>query len=413
MIENIKIALHNYDLDAEMKKVQFWNIPASEKKKVVQFIKEFIAGRVSHRKPNPATARNLLVLLKTSLEVLHKESSKLTRKDIIIYSDDLAGDKIKKNIQGKHEKSDKPYKEPVKLRIKYSLAIYLKWLLKEKATPFVEVLKIKPTIKRKSVDFLTEEEITKLLNSCKSDEERFLIGILFDSGLRAEELYNIRKEDIELPKDAKYYRIHIKTEYSKTEGRTISLAWHKSYEIMKAYLEKKASEGIRAGEPVFSMKYRTAREFLYRLGQRVLGRKLYFHLFRHSSATFYANKINRQQLCIRYGWKFSSDMPDTYISRSGVDMKDIEEKADNIERIQIKEENNKLKTEMALIKETSEKGRDEIENLRKAQEILRAELEQRRQFDPLLNQLAKQLPHLRQLEKNLENNQKNPEVLGK
>lgn len=387
MIENTKIALHNYDLDAEMKKVQSWNIPAPEKKKVVQFIKEFMAGRVSHRKPNPATSRNILVQLRTSLEVLNKESSKLTKKDVIAYSDDLAGDRIKKNIQGKHEKGDKPYKEPVKLRIKYSLAVYLKWRLKDKATPFVEVLKIKPTIKRKSVDFLTEEEVTKLLNNCKSDEERFLIGILFDSGLRAEEFYNIRKEDIELPKDAKYYRIHIKTEYSKTQGRTISLAWHKSYDIMKAYLEKRASEGIRAGEPVFLMKYRTAREFLYRLGQRVLGRKLYFHLFRHSSATFYANKINRQQLCIRYGWEFSSDMPDTYISRSGVDMKDIEEKADNIERIQIKEENNRLKTEVALIRETSEKGRDEIENLKKQQIEQQKELEKRKQLDPFLDEL--------------------------
>jgi len=50
------------------------------------------------------------------------------------------------------------------------------------------------------VDFLTEEEVIKLLDHCKNDEERFLVGILFDSGLRAEEFYNIRKEDIEAPK---------------------------------------------------------------------------------------------------------------------------------------------------------------------------------------------------------------------
>jgi len=67
--------------------------------------------------------KSILMMLRTSLEYLNKESSSLTQEDIIKYSDDLAEDKIKKNIQGKHQKGDKPYKETVKLRIKYSLAV--------------------------------------------------------------------------------------------------------------------------------------------------------------------------------------------------------------------------------------------------------------------------------------------------
>ena len=49
-------------------------------------------------------------------------------------------------------------------------------------------------------------------------------------------------------------------------------------------------------------------------------------MFRHTSATYYATKLNRQELCYRYGWKFSSDMPDVYISRAGMESKQLDEK---------------------------------------------------------------------------------------
>lgn len=36
--------------------------------------------------------------------------------------------------------------------------------------------------------------------------------------------------------------------------------------------------------------------------------------------------MNRQELCYRYGWAFSSRMPDVYISRAGMENKDLDEK---------------------------------------------------------------------------------------
>ncbi|MEI8041245.1 MAG: hypothetical protein WCL11_07545 [Verrucomicrobiota bacterium] len=36
---------------------------------------------------------------------------------------------------------------------------------------------------------------------------------------------------------------------------------------------------------------------------------------RYSSTTYCATKLNRQELSYRYGWVFSSDMLDEYISR--------------------------------------------------------------------------------------------------
>ena len=62
-----------------------------------------------------------------------------------------------------------------------------------------------------------------------------------------------------------------------------------------------------------------------------------YHLFRHSSATYYADKMNRQQLCIRYGWAFSSDMPDIYISRAGVESVELDQKFASAETASIKD----------------------------------------------------------------------------
>jgi hypothetical protein len=101
-----------------------------------------------------------------------------------------------------------------------------------------------------------------------------------------------------------------------------------------------------------------------RLGRKVLNKSIHFHLFRHSSATYYATKLNRQELCYRYGWKFSSDMPDTYISRAGMESKELDEKfqATEIEELQKKFERQEQQRliEIEQMKKETEKIRDEI-----------------------------------------------------
>ena len=101
--------------------------------------------------------------------------------------------------------------------------------------------------------------------------------------------------------------------------------------------------------------------FLGRLAKKTLNKNVNPHMLRKSSATYYADKLNRQQLCIRYGWKFSSEMPDVYISRAGVDEEKLKEVFVKTDMEDIKRENAELKTKQEL----SEK---EIENM-KAKEI--------------------------------------------
>lgn len=89
---------------------------------------------------------------------------------------------------------------------------------------------------------------------------------------------------------------------------------------------------------MFNKNYDAMRMFLRRLGQRVLKKHVHPHLFRHSSATYYATKLNRQELCYRNGWRFSSDMPDIYISRAGMENKDLDVKFTNTELSGLKDD---------------------------------------------------------------------------
>jgi len=91
----------------------------------------------------------------------------------------------------------------------------------------------------------------------------------------------------------------------------------------------------------------------------VLKRHVHYHLFRHSSATYYASRLNRQELCIRYAWKFSSNMPDVYISRAGMDSRALDEKFTQTEMAVMRselakvEQSGKIKDERIAALETS------------------------------------------------------------
>jgi hypothetical protein len=81
-------------------------------------------------------------------------------------------------------------------------------------------------------------------------------------------------------------------------------------------------------------------------------------------------------LCIRYGWAFSSDMPDVYISRAGVDSVELDQKFANAESVSMKD--------MLARTEQREKLKDDrIEQLEKT--ILEIQL----RFDAISRELQK------------------------
>jgi hypothetical protein len=103
--------------------------------------------------------------------------------------------------------------------------------------------------------------------------------------------------------------------------------------------------------------------WLNRLGQKVLGRSIHFHLFRNSSATFYCAKMNRQELCYRYGWRFSSPMPDRYINRGGAQSKKLDKEFKSTEL-------SELKQELGRIKKNNEIKEDELKDMHEEMKLM-------------------------------------------
>ncbi|RPJ04133.1 MAG: hypothetical protein EHM36_11225, partial [Deltaproteobacteria bacterium] len=74
-------------------------------------------------------------------------------------------------------------------------------------------------------------------------------------------------------------------------------------------------------------------------------------MLRHSSATYWAAKMNRYQLCAKYGRAFSSDMPDRYIERKGIIFNQIAEKGDEDQTTRLAKENRQLMEKMEALEQ--------------------------------------------------------------
>lgn len=357
---NVKISIHSRNLESRKESIKSRNIAEEDKKDLLKFLDDLGMGKVNKGvKISEPRQLKYLDIIKTPLEFFRKPCSKIVLKDVEAFEKALSSNRILSYKK-------KPFSPATKIDIRRILKIYLKWKFgnNEKFRQLTEWFDTRE-IKR-TPDFLSESKVEKLYKCCKDAANRYLIAVLFDGGLRAEEFHNVRYEDVQLPNANEHYpKITIKVEYSKTEGRTISLFWKHSLEAVRDYVREREADGIKSSDPLFNNSYDNTRQFLIRLGNKIIGRPVHYHLFRHSSATYYANKLNRQQICYRYGWKFSSDMPDVYISRSGMENKELDERFASTELEEIKRDNEKLKTEMGITKADFEAKINELrkENL--------------------------------------------------
>jgi len=345
MVEAIKI--HNRSFKPRLKSISRWNIPASTQRELFRFLDELALGKVNRgRKISEARQVKYLDMLRVSLEFFNKSTRRLNIKDIEVFEKALSSNAIQSRIK------NTDYAHSTKVDIRKALKIFLRWRLGQAKA--IELAGWLDTHDRfKTPDYLKETEVEKLLRKCRTAEQRYVIAVLFDSGARAEEFINIRYEDTHLPEGQEnYVKIALRQEFSKTLGRTISLYWRHSKEAVKDYLAERIAQGIKPSEPVFNGTYDSLRMFLRRLGLAVLKRPVHPHLFRHSSATHYATQLNRQELCYRYGWKFSSDMPDVYISRAGMENKNLDQKFTNTELGLLKDQVVKLEYEAKRKDET-------------------------------------------------------------
>jgi integrase/recombinase XerD len=351
-MSNVKIEIHHDNLNRTKK--NFKKEFPTEYKHVNEFLRYASIGKINKgKKISDKRLAKYLYFLKIPFKFFKKPINKVTLKDMEKFITNLEKDKIKR-VDGKK------YRSSTKADIKITLRIYLKYRQPKKYIVLTDWIDYR--IKKSTPNYLSEKEAEKLYNSCKTNEERFLVTVLFDSGARAEEFLNIRFEDIIYPSESfPYFRLDLKEEYSKTKGRKIGLFWKYSTQAVKEYLDEQVQNNPK--NPVYNKKYDAIRMFITRRGKKVLNKRVHFHLFRKGSATYYAKDLNRQQLCVRYGWKFSSDMPDIYISRAGLDEEVVKDRIEAVTTNKLEKENQELKTQMGIMKEQFEGIQNSIKEI--------------------------------------------------
>ncbi|MDE1856286.1 MAG: tyrosine-type recombinase/integrase [Candidatus Micrarchaeota archaeon] len=174
-------------------------------------------------------------------------------------------------------------------------------------------------------DILTEDEVLKMIEAAGNLRDKAIIALLYDSGIRVGELLSLKKKSAELSGEP----AHIVVD-GKTGMRKIPILFSAPY--LSNYMElvkgKKPDEYLWTGIGSWTATNRLVDSAAIRKLLRVAAKKakidkrIYPHLFRHSRATYYANRLTEQQLKALFGWTGDSRMVSTYVHMSGRDIDD-------------------------------------------------------------------------------------------
>lgn len=177
-------------------------------------------------------------------------------------------------------------------------------------------------------EYLTEEEILKMIEYARHLRDKALIAVTYEGGLRIGEAANLKIKDIiwfsNVNGDLKV-KIRVS---GKTGERQIPLV------IAVPYLKRWLEVHPRKDEPeafVFcslsqrnfgeAIEYQTFRRIIEEAAKKAgIKKRVNPHLLRHSRATVLANYLTEAQMCEFFGWVQGSDMPRIYVHLSGRDI---------------------------------------------------------------------------------------------
>ncbi len=338
-----KIDIHNrtHQYEMEMNKLEAdTSMNARDKELMLKFVWDCKMGKTlngkSRKKVGEARILKYVQTLRVLSAWLGKPFEEVTQEDMekLVYG-------IEENVYKRREEN---YTEETKADYKKTLRKFYKWLGKPGLVEFISL-----TVKPKDVPVLKREEAEAMVNATPCTAMKAAVMVLFDGGLRIEEFLNLRDKDLTKEKYGNENNCYwIDVRYSKTFARKMPLP------LCTAYLEKWIDEHTCKQDPgaqLFPFTYPSFRKRLRTLALKVLKKSVHPHMLRHSSATYWAAKLNRYQLCAKYGWAFSSDMPDRYIERKGIIFNQIAEKGDEDQTTRLQKENRQLMEKMEMLEQ--------------------------------------------------------------
>ena len=171
---------------------------------------------------------------------------------------------------------------------------------------------------------LTGDDVVKILKIANNERDKAIIALLYDSGIRVGELLNMKIKDVYLADEPTHILVT-----GKTGPRKIPILYSVPY--LANYFNTITGKELKPDDYLWwNMAQSHIKGRLTNAGIAIMLRRLekegnfdkhlYAHLFRHSRATFYANKLTEQQLKEYFGWVGDSKMVATYVHLSGRDV---------------------------------------------------------------------------------------------
>lgn len=340
--EKFESAVRNFELDG--------NINERNKELVLKFIWDCRIGKTlrgrAKKKIGKARILQYIYMFRYLSKWVGKAFDKVTQEEMERFVSN-----IEENI---YKNGNKTYSEGTKLEYKKALGKFYRWLGRPDLVDFMDT-----SSSPKDVPAITRDQAERLINSTFETSVKAAIMVLFDGGPRAEEFLNLRIKDVTKKKyrdENECYWINLR--YSKTFARTIPLPLCSKYlnEWLREHPEKNNPEA-----QLFPFSYKGLRRRIKVLGEKVLRERITLHMLRHSSATYWAPKMNRYEFCAKYGWAFSSNMPDRYIKRKGIIFEEIAEKGDVDQTTMVQRENRALMEKMERLEGEYKKVRKALE----------------------------------------------------
>lgn len=350
-----KIDIHKraHQYQREIKRLETdTKLPPKDKELMLKFVWDCKMGKTTSGKTRKKVGEARILKYLQTLRNLSKwlgkpfEEAKQDDMEKLVFG-------IEENL---HKTREQNYTEETKADYKKTLRKFYKWLGKPELVEFISL-----TVKPKDAPAIRREEAETIINSTPKTAIKAAIMVLFDGGLRIEEFLNLRNKDLTKERYGNENNCYwVDVRYSKTFARKIPLPLCTT--LIERWLEEHPNKQDPE-TPIFPFTYASFRKSLRSLAEKALKKNVNPHMLRHSSATYWAPKMNRYQLCAKYGWAFSSDMPDRYIQRKGIIFDEIAEKGDTDQNIRLRRENRNLMEKM----ETLEK---EYGQVRKALEFI-------------------------------------------
>jgi integrase len=337
-----------------------------DQKQINKFISDCMIGKNSRKKVGKSRLARYIWALREIAEYFKKPFSKITEEDIERFYRDLQNDKIKK-------KDGKKYASGTKNEFIKAIKKYFGWLYIDDLTKYKRVFGwIKDFEEDREVSALTKDEIEKIAKTSDMKTSALLM-FMFDSGARAEELLNIKLEDLREEQVGKDFFYKVRIKISKTKPRTITLPLASMY--LKNWIGIHPNKNNKSAF-LFPITYDYLRKILYRKG-KILGKRIHPHLLRHSSATYYCNRLNQFQLCYRYGWAMSSKQPQRYIDREGIEEEKTAEIIKYDEVGKLKKENELLKESIAGLKEEQDTTEEKLKEMKLVVEQIKNKIDKK------------------------------------